>query len=192
VSDQIRWVPGNQLPAGIWWRLLAVVAGAGVVSLGAQTTTPSLNEIPGTLQPLAVLLVGMGLGPLYGTLGVGLYVLLGVLGAPVFANGTAGFGGPTSGYFIGFILAALIAGLISERACAQATARATTRLIVAALIGIFMIYAGGLIWLMVNVGLSFTDALAVGFTPFIIVDLLEAAVAAAVVAILASTLRPTS
>ena len=184
------WLPMDRLPAGPWWRLLAVVVGAGMVSLGAQIVTPSLGEIPGTLQPLMVLLVGMVLGPLYGTLAVALYVVLGVLGAPIFADGGSGYGGPTSGYFIGFIAAALISGFLSQRACALASGQATARLIVAALVGLAAIYVGGLAWLTLRVGLSFAEAISAGFSPFIVGDLLEAAVAVSVVALLAAVLRP--
>ncbi|MFM7147499.1 MAG: biotin transporter BioY, partial [Actinomycetales bacterium] len=109
-NDVQRWTLLDRLPAGLWWRLLAVLVGAALVSMGAQITTPSGGEVPGTFQTLAVLVVGALLGPVFGTASVALYVLLGGLGAPIFANGGSGFGGPTSGYFIGFIIAALVVG----------------------------------------------------------------------------------
>lgn len=173
-----------------WWRLLVIVAGAGVISLGAQVSTPSGGDVPGTMQPLAVLLVGLLLGPWRGTAAAALYVVLGIIGAPVFAGGGSGYGGPTSGYFIGFIIAALLAGLVSQRACGLSPARAMPRLLGAAALGLVAIYALGLGWLIVRVGLSLPDALAAGFTPFIVADLLEGVVAAGLTALLAAFWRP--
>ena len=189
-SGRNAWVVGDSLPVGPWWRVLAVVVGAGVVSLGAQVTTPSGSEVPGTMQTFAVLLVGALLGPVIGTAGVALYVLLGILGAPVFANGVSGYGGPTSGYFIGFIIAALVVGLVSRRVSSRAPAQALPGLLAAMAVGLAAIYVCGLAWLVLRVGLSLTDALSAGFTPFIVVDVLEAVVAAAAAGLLASALRP--
>ena len=70
-----------------------------------------------TLQFLFTLLAGLVLGPRIGTLAVGAYVLLGLVGAPVFASG----GGPgyllepTFGYLLGFILQAYACGKLSRR-----------------------------------------------------------------------------
>jgi biotin transport system substrate-specific component len=141
---------------------------------------------------LAVLVVGALLGPVFGTASVALYVLLGGLGAPIFANGGSGFGGPTSGYFIGFIIAALVVGLVSRRACALPPNRAVPRLLVAMLLGLVAIYLGGLAWLVLRSGLSIGEALSAGFAPFIVGDFLEAIFAVAVTAVVAARLRPRS
>lgn len=183
------WTLLDRLPAGLWWRLLAVLVGAALVSMGAQITTPSGGEVPGTFQTLAVLVVGALLGPVFGTASVALYVLLGSLGAPIFADGGSGFGGPTSGYFIGFIIAALVVGLVSRRACALPPNRAVPRLLIAMLLGLVAIYLLGLAWLVIRAGLSVGESLSVGFAPFIVGDFLEATFAAAVTAVVAARLR---
>ena len=76
------------------------------------------SGVPITLQTLGVLLAGAILGPRKGPLAVLLYLLVGLIGVPVFAGGTAGpaaFIGPTGGFLIGFVLMAWIAGAVSER-----------------------------------------------------------------------------
>jgi len=185
------WVIADRLPQNLWWRLISIVCGAALVSIGAQVTTPSGGDVPGTLQTFAVLLVGAILGPWMGTASVLLYVLLGAAGAPIFANSTSGFGGPTSGYFIGFVLAALVVGFVSQRSCGLIPSRALPRLLFGMLGGLVAIYVAGLAWLILHVGLSFGGAIDAGFSPFIVGDLLEAALATAAVSIAAASLRPT-
>ena len=71
-----------------------------------------------SLQLLFILLAGILLGPVYGTISTACYVLLGLLGVPVFAGG-GGFGyifNPSFGYLIGFIAGSWICGLIVSRA----------------------------------------------------------------------------
>lgn len=186
------WTLVDSLPAGKGWRLLAVLVGAAAVSLGAQVSTPTSGDVPGTLQPLAVLLVGALLGPWLGALAVAVYVVVGALGAPIFAGGSSGYGGPTSGYFIGFVLAAFVVGLITRRACTRELSAAAPLIIVAMLAGLAVIYIGGIAWLVAKVGLSFGEALSAGFDPFIVGDILEALVAAAILLAITAKLRPGS
>ena len=88
-----------------------------LVAAGAfiQVPVPGMDYF--TLQFLFVLLAGMILGYRMGAVSVGVYVLLGLCGLPIFAAG----GGisymfrPSFGYLIGFILAAFVAGLIVEK-----------------------------------------------------------------------------
>lgn len=185
------WVIADRLPRTLWWRLITVLVGTAIIVIGAQVATPSAGDVPGTLQPFAIMLVGATLGPWVGAASALVYVLLGALGAPVFANGTSGFGGATSGYFIGFVLAALVVGLISQHSSSLIPARALPRLLAGMLGGLVAIYVAGLAWLTLQVGLPLGDALDVGFSPFIVADLLEAVLATAAVSIAAAALRPT-
>lgn len=77
-----------------------------------------LGPVPITLQTLGVMLTGIVLGARGGALALGLYLLVGAVGAPVFAGGSGGlhvFAGPTVGFLIGFVLAAFVIGLLTER-----------------------------------------------------------------------------
>lgn len=96
-----------------------------------------------TLQFLFTLLAGLVLGARLGALAVGVYVLLGLIGVPVFASG-GGFGyvlQPTFGYLLGFIVQAYLCGYIAR------LGRLTKmRLLAANLVGMAVVYLFGLSW----------------------------------------------
>lgn len=82
----------------------------------------SLGPVPFTLQDMCVALAGLVLGPRHGLYAVGLYILAGCAGLPVFSGGRAGLGhliGPTGGYLAGFLLLAFCAGLGGRSAAAE-------------------------------------------------------------------------
>lgn len=93
---------------------LATLGAAVGVAVAAQVSVPIPGSpVPQSLQTLAVVLVGVAAGPGRGALGVVVYVLMGALGLPVFADGAGGMAhvvGPTAGYLVGFILAAALVG----------------------------------------------------------------------------------
>lgn len=135
-------------------------------------------KLPFTLVPLSggtlgVLYTGVLLGSRRGAAAVGLYLLEGASGMPVFSGGAAGFAhllGPTGGYLVGFPVGAFVAGLLAERGWDRTPARA----FFAMLLGSLPIFALGLL------GLSrFVPAgslLSQGLLPFIPGDLIKAAV----------------
>ena len=102
--------------------------------------------VPFTLQTFAVCLVSALLGTHLGLLSVGCYILLGLLGAPVFSGFRGGFAvllGATGGYIIGFIFTALIVGLTAER-----FGRKLPVLLISMAAGILVCYAFGTVWFM--------------------------------------------
>jgi biotin transport system substrate-specific component len=83
-----------------------------LTAIGAYIMIP-LPPVPITFQTLFLNLAGALLGGYLGALSQVVYILLGVIGLPVFAGGKAGLGvllGPTGGYLFGFVLAALVVG----------------------------------------------------------------------------------
>lgn len=86
---------------------------AGLTAVGAFLRIP-IPYVPFTLQDLFVLLSGAVLGPAFGFLSQMLYLTLGLLGLPIFANG----GGPgyifqpTFGYLLGFPIASMVVGVV--------------------------------------------------------------------------------
>ena len=143
----------------------------GLIALGSWISVP-VGNIPFTLQTLFVLLAGIVMHR-YGAIPVLLYVVLGILGLPVFHNGMAGIGvllGPTGGYLIGFIFAGLVAGLAYEH---------TSRIIriFGLVFATFLIYLFGLAWLMYSLELGFIAAVITGVLPFIPGCAIKAAVA---------------
>ena len=106
----------SPVQARILRRAIAVGLGAIVVALAAQVVVPvPFSPVPMTLQPLAVLAVGGLLGAAGGLSALVLYLLLGILGLPVFAGGGSGawhLMGPTGGYLLAFPIAAAVTGAL--------------------------------------------------------------------------------
>jgi len=146
---------------------------AALTAVGAQIAIP-LGTVPITLQVLFVLLSGFILGSHLGFLSQLIYLLMGSLGLPVFANLSGGFAyiyGPTGGYLIAFPLAAFLVGFLSER---QETFLNYT---LAMLLGILVIYLLGWFRLGIFMGGDFKKAFIVGVVPFVIIDLIKGGIA---------------
>jgi len=109
----------------------------------------------------------------YAIIPMSMYLILGIIGFPVFHNGTAGVGvllGPTGGYLIGFIAAAVLLGLCYEKT--------DDRIHIAGLVlGTLLIYACGLSWLILSVPMNPVPAIVAGMLPFIPGDIIKAAAA---------------
>jgi biotin transport system substrate-specific component len=112
-----------------------------LIATGALLSLP-LGPIPFVLSNFFVFLSGLILGPFWGGLSVALYLALGALGLPVFANGTGGLSvlfGPTSGFLFGFLLAVIVIGLLRD-----SQGKGSLRNAIALLVGILLIYATGI------------------------------------------------
>lgn len=94
--------------------LVLVAMFTAILSILAQVSFMLPGGIPITLQTFSIVLAAVALGPKLGSLSVIVYILVGSVGFPVFANFKGGAGvlfGPTGGYLIGFIFLAAIIGL---------------------------------------------------------------------------------
>ena len=133
------------------------------------------TPVPFTLQPMIVVLAGMMLGPALGAASMLLYLAIGATGLPVFAPmgppGIARFFGPTGGYLVAYPVAAFVAGYVAQRYPSLLGRW------LAAVLGIATIFVGGLSQLTILTG-SFGRAVALGVTPFAILDLVKAFIAA--------------
>jgi len=153
---------------------------AALTAAGTFISIPlPFSPVPVVLQNMFALLSGMILGPLLGSAATALYLLIGAVGAPVFAGAKGGFAvllGPTGGYLLGYVLASFIAGLIAG---SPRTNHETNwvRIIVAALAGIMVIYIPGLLRLNMVMNGDWAKTLTAGFLPFIMGDLVKGAVA---------------
>src|SRR3712207_6491546 len=157
---------------------------AAVTAVAAQITIPlPFSPVPFTLQVLAVILSGLLLGPRFGALAQAIYVLLGAVGAPVFAGFSGGLGrvlGPTGGYLLSYPVAAAVAGLAAHAAANASRRRALWASFLWGCAGLAIIYALGATWLAVVTQLPFAAALAQGVLPFVPFDLIKVAFAALV------------
>jgi biotin transport system substrate-specific component len=165
-----------------------VVAGAALTAGLAQVMIP-MWPVPMTGQTFAVLLVGTVLGSLRGALSMALYLAVGVLGLPVFAGGGSGslLALPSGGFVIGFVAAAALVGWLAQREWD----RRVVGTIVSFAAGTAVMYAFGLPWLSASLqhlgpqvwrgALGFDSVTAAvwgtGFVPFVIGDVVKAAVA---------------
>lgn len=156
--------------------MTALTALAGMV---LRWASPAL--VPFSILPIMVFLSGIILGAEYGALAMIAYLVLGLFGLPVFA--AAPFGGlgyilkPTFGYLLGYIAAAYVSGKIYRpRSLARAILGVLAGLVVLYLCGLIYLY-GAMRWAMhVQAGLAIV--IAQGFTPFIMLDLIKAGIAA--------------
>ncbi|WP_144628483.1 biotin transporter BioY [Arthrobacter woluwensis] len=122
VTEQTPLPAGGTRSTERWGaRDLALVAVfAALVAASALVPGISIGGVgvPITIQTLAVVLTGLVLGGPRAIAAVGLYVVLGLAGLPIFSQGRAGLGvlaGPSAGYIIAFPLVAGLAGLLATR-----------------------------------------------------------------------------
>lgn len=166
------------LPHALTRTGVTVAAGAALTALAAQVAVPVPGSpVPVTGQTFAVLLVGAALGPGRAVASQVLYLLLGVVGLPVFTQGAHGVEalfGATGGYLVGFLAAAALAGLGARRGADRSVVRELAVAAVASL----TIYAFGVTWLAVWTGMSLAAAVAAGMLPFLLGDALKALLAA--------------
>lgn len=147
---------------------------AALTAAGAFIALP-IGPVPIVLQNLFVFLSGLLLGPRWGVASIGVYLLAGALGFPVFAGGVGGIGrfaGPTGGYLLGFLPAVYVIGLVSNT-----SKNRTITDILAMVCGSLIIYGLGVSWLKILTGMSLAKTLVVGMYPFLLGDALKIAAA---------------
>ena len=181
------WAVGEQK---LLRQVILAVAGVALLTLSAKVQVP-FYPVPMTLQTLVVLLIGAAYGWRLGAVTVGLYLLQGLAGLPVFANsslaGPAYFLGPTAGFLVAFMASAAITGFAVEKGAA----RSLPLLAGAMLLAQAIVFAVGTLWLaqfaqMANGvhGVGFARAWAV-VQAFLPGDLLKTAIAVALVSLFA-------
>ena len=162
---------------------------AALMTAGAYISIP-VGPVPIVLQNMFVFLTGLLLGSRWGLASVGVYLLSGACGLPVFAGGMGGIGrivGPTGGYLIGYLPAVFIVGFISEKGNGS-----VSRDIIGMLAGTILLYACGVAWLQTLTGMPWPKTLAVGMYPFLIGDALKIAAAAAIARAIRPIIRVTA
>lgn len=162
-------------------RTLSIVYCGVFVALIAICSWISIPmTIPFTLQTFAVCLTAALLGTKRGTITIIVYILLGLVGAPVFSGfkgGPAALLGPTGGYIIGFIFTAIIVGILTNK-----FGKKVSILAISMVLGVLVCYAFGTVWF-VNVytktkePVGIATALSWCVIPYLIPDAAKIAVA---------------
>lgn len=148
---------------------------AALICAGSVMAIP-IGPVPLVLQNAFAILSGLLLGPIQGAGAVGLFLLAGALGLPVFSGGKGGMGviiGPTGGYLTGYFIGALVAGYAVKRASKTDFKEALPVIISATIAGFVCIYIPGVLMLKQRLNLSIAEAFAKGFIPFLLVDAIK-------------------
>lgn len=154
---------------------LAVIGVMTAVTCILAPLSIPIGMVPISFTNLAVYFALYVLGTKKGTISYIVYLLLGVVGVPVFSGFTSGpakLFGPTGGYLIGFIFMAIIAGIFIDKF--------TNKMyfcFCGMVLGTAVCYLLGTLWLAYSGNLTFAEALAAGVLPFIPGDLIKIIIA---------------
>jgi len=150
--------------------LIAIILGSIALTISAKIKIP-FYPVPMTMQTFVVLFLGISLGYKIGMATIGLYLLEGILGLPVFSNspekgvGLSYFTGPTMGYLIGFLTACYLASMIKFE---DNLLVVLSKLVLAT----STIYILGLLWLGTLIGWE-KPIFALGAKPFLLAEIFK-------------------
>ena len=154
-----------------------VVSGVLGLAVLAQIAVPVPGSpVPVTGQTLGVLILGTAYGSTLGVTTFAMYILVGIAGAPVFADSGHGWdriAGATGGYLIGMLVATFILGQLARFRLDQNFLTALPSM----LIGTITTFSFGLVWLQQYTGESWNWTIEKGLTPFIVGEVLKIAIA---------------
>ena len=155
--------------------LLAIVLGSIALTISAKIKIP-FYPVPMTMQTFVVLFLGISLGYKIGLATIGLYLIEGIAGLPVFSNspekgvGLLYFTGPTMGYLIGFLTACYLASMIKLK-------DTFLIMLVKLLLATSTIYILGLLWLGTLIGWD-KPVFELGAKPFLLAEVFKIAILA--------------
>ena len=163
-----------------------VAAFAALISASAYVGAIPVGSagVPITLQTLTVMLAGCILGPLRGFSAVILYLALGSVGLPVFAEHSSGIGvfaGPSGGYLIAFPVAAALGGFLVKYVAGERRTRALVVFVCSITASILVIHLFGIVGMMIHFDVSFLQAGAWDM-PFWIGDVVKTSLVAMIAA----------
>ena len=149
---------------------LIIVLGSIALTISAKAKIP-FYPVPMTMQTFVVLLLGLTFGYKIALSTVGLYLLEGILGLPVFSNspergiGIVYFIGPTMGYLIGFLSACYLASFVNSK-------DNLFKIFVKLTISVSTIYFFGVLWLGTLIGWD-KPIISLGVTPFLLAEVFK-------------------
>lgn len=163
-----------------------VAAFAALISASAYVGAIPVGSagVPITLQTLTVMLAGCVLGPVRGFSAVTLYLALGAVGLPVFAEHSSGIGvfaGPSGGYLLSFPIAAALGGFLVAHVARDRRTRALVVFACSITASILVIHPLGILGMMLHFDVSFLEA-AAWDVPFWLGDVVKTSLVAMIAA----------
>ena len=150
--------------------LLIIFLGSIALAISAKIKIP-FYPVPMTMQTFVVLLLGIGLGYKIALATVGLYLLEGIMGLPVFSNspekgvGFVYFTGPTMGYLLGFLSACFLASFIKLE-------DSYFKIFIKLILSVSTIYILGILWLGILIGWD-KPIVELGVMPFLLAEIFK-------------------
>ena len=150
--------------------IFVALIGSILLAISSKIKIP-FYPVPMTMQTFVVLFLGMSLGYKVALATVGLYLIEGIIGLPVFSNspekgvGIIYFTGPTMGYLIGFLFATFLAGYFNFK-------QNILIIFFKLLISVSTIYLLGIFWLGNLIGWD-KPIIQLGVTPFLLAELFK-------------------
>jgi biotin transport system substrate-specific component len=159
------------------YRITLIGLFAAVTAICAWITIPlPFTPVPINLATFGVMIAGAVLGSKYGSISQLIYILIGLIGLPVFSGFSGGLGhllGPTGGYIFGYILIALIVGKLSKDTY--------PKIVSGMVLGTLTCYTVGSLWFMYITDSSIITTLSLCVLPFIPGDVLKIFLAVVIV-----------
>ncbi len=143
--------------------------------LGPLSMPLPFSVVPITFTNLVIYFTVFLLGWKKGTISYLIYLLIGLVGVPVFSGFEGGLGklaGPTGGYLIGFVFLAVISGLFIEKCKGK-----IYMYVFGMVLGLLVTYLFGTAWLAYQLDLTFSEGLFMGVIPYIPGDIIKIAAA---------------
>lgn len=167
--------------------LIAVMT--AVIAIAAPFSIPiPISPVPISLTVLTGFMAAYLLGWKHGTIAYCIYLLLGLVGIPVFSGFTSGPAkllGPTGGYLIGFIFMVIISGFFFEKFEGNILLG-----IAGMILGLLVTYAFGTAWLAVQAKMDLWSALMAGVIPYLPADAVKMAVVMVVCPVIKKRVQP--
>ena len=150
--------------------LVIIFLGSILLAISAKIKIP-FYPVPMTMQTFVILFLGLSLGYKIGLATVGLYLMEGIIGLPVFSNspergvGLIYFTGPTMGYLIGFLSACFIASFVKKN-------ESYLIIFLKLVLSVSTIYILGVLWLGTIIGWD-KPILSLGVYPFLLAEIVK-------------------
>ncbi|MDY3899015.1 MAG: biotin transporter BioY [Bacilli bacterium] len=150
---------------------IAIISVAAAMICVLSPISIPIGDVPISLATFIIYLIVAILGPKKGTISVLVYILVGIIGVPVFSNYRAGISvivGVTGGYIVGYIPLALLTGIFTYK-----FKNKIWMYPIGMILGTIVCYFIGTVWYMFNTNNNLISSLLVCVVPFLLFDLIK-------------------